>query len=161
MPLRKSVPWHALPISRSCCSPIMSAIHSTTPFPWKSCFNAWSRPFVPYIHKGPLQFKRIGIAWDGSRLAARALRDAAPFLKDAQEVAIISINEPSKPENPSAAELATHLARRGRTAKLERASADSADIQSSILSIAADTGLDLIVMGAYGTHECRNGYWAA
>lgn len=106
--------------------------------------------FVPYIHKGPLQFRRIGIAWDGSRLAARALHDAAPFLQDAQEVAIISINEPSKPENPSAAELAAHLALRGLTAKFERASADVSDIQSTILSIAADTGLDLIVMGAYG-----------
>ena len=106
--------------------------------------------FVPFIHKGPLQFKRIGIAWDGSRLAARALREAEPFLKDAQEVVIISINEPSKPENPSAAELAAHLARRGVTAKFERTSADGADIQSTILSIAADTGMDLIVMGAYG-----------
>jgi nucleotide-binding universal stress UspA family protein len=105
--------------------------------------------FIPHIHKGPLGFKRIGIAWDGSRLAARALRDAAPFLKDAQEIVIVSINEPSKPENPSAADLAAHLARRGLRAKLEHTSADSADVQPTILSIAADTGLDLIVMGAY------------
>jgi nucleotide-binding universal stress UspA family protein len=106
--------------------------------------------FIPYIHRGPLEFKRIGIAWDGSRLAARALHDAAPFLKDAQEAAIISVNEPSKPENPSAADLAAHLGRRGLTAKLERASADGVDIQPTILSIAADAGLDLLVMGAYG-----------
>lgn len=106
--------------------------------------------FVPYIHKGPLQFKRIGIAWDGSRLAARALRDAAPFLNDAQEIAILSVNEPSKPENPSAAELAAHLAQRGLTAKFERVSASGADVQAAILSLAADAGLDLIVMGAYG-----------
>ncbi|WP_316179822.1 MULTISPECIES: universal stress protein [unclassified Bradyrhizobium] len=105
--------------------------------------------FVPYIHKGPLQFKRIGIAWDGSRLAARALRDAAPFLKDAQEVAIINVNEPLKPENPSGAELAAYLARRGLTARFERATADGVDIQATILSLAADAGLDLIVMGAY------------
>jgi nucleotide-binding universal stress UspA family protein len=106
--------------------------------------------FVPYIHKGPFEFKRIGIAWDGSRLAARALRDAAPFLKEAQEVAIISINEPSKPENPSAAELASHLARRGLTVKFEHANAEGGEIQATILSIAADAVLDLIVMGAYG-----------
>jgi nucleotide-binding universal stress UspA family protein len=105
---------------------------------------------VPYIHKGPLEFKRVGIAWDGSRLAARALRDGAPFLKEAQEIVIISVNESSKSENPSAAELAAHLARRGLTAKIERASAEGADVQPTILSIAADTGLDLIVMGAYG-----------
>jgi nucleotide-binding universal stress UspA family protein len=105
--------------------------------------------FIPYIHEGPLEFKRIGIAWDGSRLAARALRDAVPLLKDAQEVAIISVNEPSKPEAPSAADLATHLGRRGLTVRFERASADRADVQATILSIAADSSLDLIVMGAY------------
>ena len=106
--------------------------------------------FIPHTHKGPVGFKRIGIAWDGSRLAARAVRDSKPFLKDAQEISIISVNEPSKQENPSAADLATHLARRGLTAKVERASADDVDVQSTILSIAAATGLDLIVMGAYG-----------
>lgn len=105
--------------------------------------------FVPYTHKGPLAFKRIGIAWDGSRLAARALHDAAPFLRDAQEIAIISVNETAKPENPSATDLAAHLARRGLSAKLERADAASGDIQPIILSIAADASLDLIIMGAY------------
>ena len=44
--------------------------------------------FVPYVHKGPPEAKRIGIAWDGGRLAARALRDAAPFLKRAQTITI-------------------------------------------------------------------------
>ena len=34
--------------------------------------------FIPFIHRGRLDPKHIGIAWDGSRLAARALRDAAP-----------------------------------------------------------------------------------
>jgi len=106
--------------------------------------------FVPLTHKGPLGFKRIGIAWDGGRLAARALRDAAPFLKDAQEIAIISVNESSKSGNPTAADLAVHLTRRGLPAKIERASADAVDIQPTIVSIAADTGLELIVMGAYG-----------
>lgn len=106
--------------------------------------------FVPYIHKGPLDFKRIGIAWDGSRLAARAVRDAAPFLSYAQEIAIISINEPSKPENPSAEDLVAHLVRRGLKARIERTSAGGVDIQPTILSVAADTGLEMIVMGAYG-----------
>ena len=53
--------------------------------------------FIPYTHKGPLLAKRLGIAWDGSRLAARALRDAAPFLARAEAVTIISINEAQAP----------------------------------------------------------------
>jgi nucleotide-binding universal stress UspA family protein len=106
--------------------------------------------FIPYTHKGPFEPKRIGIAWDGSRLAARAVRDATPFLERAQDITIISINESKTPENPSAAELALHLTRRGLSAGVERLSVDRARIQPIILSVAAETGIDLIVMGAYG-----------
>lgn len=106
--------------------------------------------FVPYVHKGPLDAKRIGIAWDGSRLAARALRDAAPFLKRAQAITIISINEAQAPAEASPKALSAYLARYGATVRIQQMDADHADIQPSILSIAADDGLDLIVMGGYG-----------
>jgi nucleotide-binding universal stress UspA family protein len=102
--------------------------------------------FIPYTHKGPFEPKHIGIAWDGSRLAARAVRDAAPFLARAQNITIISVNETEIP----AASLKDHLARHELTARIVRMSADRADIQPMVLSIAADTGLDLIVMGGYG-----------
>ena len=36
--------------------------------------------FIPHIFRGAFKAKRIGICWDGSRLAARALRDAVPSL---------------------------------------------------------------------------------
>lgn len=106
--------------------------------------------FVPYVHKGPLVPTRIGIAWDGSRLAARALRDAAPFLARAQAVTIISINKAEEPEEPSAASLAEQLARGGLTPRVQSFIADRNQIQPTILSIAADEGLNLIVMGGYG-----------
>jgi nucleotide-binding universal stress UspA family protein len=105
---------------------------------------------IPHTHKGPFEPKRIGIAWDGSRLAARAVRDAAPFLACAHAITIISVDEAQATASASATSLATYLARHGLTAHVERSSADRADIQSTILSIAADTGMDLIVMGAYG-----------
>jgi nucleotide-binding universal stress UspA family protein len=106
--------------------------------------------FIPYTHNGPFEPKHVGIAWDGSRLAARAPRDAAPFLARAQTVTIISINEKNFPADVSAATLKAHLARHKLTADIVRMDADRADIQPTILSIAADTGLDLIVMGGYG-----------
>jgi nucleotide-binding universal stress UspA family protein len=106
--------------------------------------------FIPYTHKGPFEPKHIGIAWDGSRLAARALRDAASFLARAQTITIISVNEAEIPGNVSVAALADHLARRGLAARVVRMSADRTDIQPMILSIAADTDIDLIVMGGYG-----------
>jgi hypothetical protein len=68
------------------------------------------RSLHPTTHKGPIELKRIGIAWDGSRLAARAVRDAAEFLTRAH--AIISINEAQEAANAPAATLAAHLAPR-------------------------------------------------
>ena len=111
--------------------------------------------FVPYVHKGPLEANRIGIAWDGSRLAARALRDAEPFLARAQTITIISINEIRAPAEASAKAVSAHLARYGATVRIQQMEADRADIQPSILSIAADDGLDLIVMGGYGHSRLR------
>ncbi|MGZ5872601.1 MAG: universal stress protein [Bradyrhizobium sp.] len=106
--------------------------------------------FIPYTHKGAFKPRHIGIAWDGSRLAARALHDAEPFLAMADEITIISINEAQNPAEASAATLVSHLARRGLSARVESMSADHASIQPLILSIAADTGIDLIIMGGYG-----------
>jgi nucleotide-binding universal stress UspA family protein len=111
--------------------------------------------FIPHAHKGSVEPKRIGIAWDGSRLAARAVRDAVPFLARAQAITIISVNEVQTPANASATALATHLAQHGLAAHIERATVDRADVQPTILSIAADTGMDLIVMGAYGHSRLR------
>ncbi len=107
--------------------------------------------FVPYTHRGSLPLKRIGIAWDGSRLAARAVRDAMPLLNAATDITIISINEDHKAmDTASAAKLAQHLGRHGLSTRIERADADRGTIQPAILSIAADADLDLIVMGGYG-----------
>jgi nucleotide-binding universal stress UspA family protein len=106
--------------------------------------------FIPYTHKGPYDPKRIGIAWDGSRVAARAVRDAAPFLARAHAVTVICLNEELPNPEVSSAALAAQLARRRVIAQIERMSADRASIQPAILSIAADAGLDLIVMGGYG-----------
>lgn len=105
---------------------------------------------IPYIHKGPLETKHVGIAWDGSRLASRALRDAAPFLKRAQNITIITVNAAEIPAETSAAALAAYLARRGLKSRNVSVSADRADIQPTILSATADTDIDLIVMGGYG-----------
>ena len=105
--------------------------------------------FLPYTFRGTFKAKRIGICWDGSRVAARALRDAATFLARAEEVAIIAINEADTAPGVSA-NLAKHLGRRGLSPRTISLSAARADIQPTILSLAADENLDVLVMGGYG-----------
>ena len=103
---------------------------------------------VPYIHKGPLDTHHIGIAWDGSRLAARAMRDAIPFLSGAKAVTVIAINEEAS--EASSDQLAAHLGRRGIAARVQRLTTERGDVQSAILSIAAENNMGLLVMGGYG-----------
>ncbi len=103
---------------------------------------------VPYIHKGPLDARHVGIAWDGSRLAARAWRDALPFLMGAKAVTVIAVNEEAS--EASSDQLVSHLTRRGIAAKVQRLTTDRGNIQGAILSIAAESSMGLLVMGAYG-----------
>jgi nucleotide-binding universal stress UspA family protein len=114
--------------------------------------------FVPHIFRGKFRANRIGICWDGSRAAARALRDAKPFLSQAEALVTISVNAAQVvPTDASAQKLAHHMARAGLTTKLIELTAERADIQPCILSLAADESLDMLVMGAYGHSRLQEG----
>ena len=103
---------------------------------------------VPYIHKGPLDAHHVGIAWDGSRLAARAVHDAMPFLMGARAVTVIAINEQAS--EASSDQIVAHLGRRGIAARAQQLITDRSDVQGAILSIAAESNMGLLVMGGYG-----------
>jgi nucleotide-binding universal stress UspA family protein len=104
---------------------------------------------VPHTFRGTLSAGRIGICWDGSRLAARAVRDAMPLLGNANALTILSVNEPTSAE-ASSDRLAASLASRGLPAKVIALRADHSEVQPTILSATADEGLDMLVMGGYG-----------
>jgi nucleotide-binding universal stress UspA family protein len=105
---------------------------------------------LPYIFRGAFKAARIGICWDGSRLAARAMRDAMPLLAQADKLTAITLNASEVPAEASPAELAKHLARNALPVRTISLDTGRGEVQSSILSIAADESLDLLVMGGYG-----------
>ena len=108
---------------------------------------------VPYIHRGPLDTHNVGIAWDGSRLAARALRDAMPFLISAKAVRVIAVNEQA--DETSSDQLVGHLAQHGIGARIQLLAVERGDIQGAILSIAAESNMGLLAMGGYGHSPLR------
>jgi nucleotide-binding universal stress UspA family protein len=72
-------------------------------------------------------------------------------LKRADEIVTITVNETDTvPGEASADNLAKHLARLGLSTRTIGLSASRSEIQPVILSLAADEGLDLLVMGGYG-----------
>jgi nucleotide-binding universal stress UspA family protein len=106
--------------------------------------------FLPYTFHGAFKAKRIGICWDGSRVAVRALRDAMPLLGQADALKVIAINADAELIAPTPAKLGAYLASLALPATIISLAADRSDIQPSILSLAADENLDLLVMGGYG-----------
>lgn len=115
--------------------------------------------FLPHIFRGAFKGKRIGICWDGSRVAARAVKDAMPFLAKSEELIIITVNESeSVPAEVSAANLSKHFARVGLKSRTVGLSGARSEIQPMILSLAADEGLDMLVMGGYGHSRLQESF---
>jgi nucleotide-binding universal stress UspA family protein len=93
---------------------------------------------------------RVAVAWDGSRPAARALRDALPFLRRASEVHVLVADIGPGPDDIKGPELILHLARHGIRAKLSHLHARRGSVARVMLTAVAELGADLLVMGAYG-----------
>jgi nucleotide-binding universal stress UspA family protein len=112
--------------------------------------------FVPFIHKGGSKLDRIMVCWDGSRAASRAVADAMPLLKKANKVEVVIIStKPGKDNELPGADLGQHLARHGLDIDVKRITSPDVDVPSTILSYAADSSADMIVMGGYGHSRLR------
>lgn len=111
--------------------------------------------FVPYTGRFADAGKNVLVAWNASREAARAVRDALPLLARADTVHVVAFQPGGDHGEVPAADIALYLARHGVKATAARDVAPELDIGARILSSAADRGADLIVMGAYGHSRLR------
>jgi nucleotide-binding universal stress UspA family protein len=114
--------------------------------------------FIPYTGSFPAIGRRVLIAWDGGREAARAVADALPLLRGAQSVEVAVFDPPLAGGSHGAqpgADAALYLARHGVKVTVHTQSGAGYDVGAQILSRAADTSADLIVMGAYGHARVR------
>ncbi len=114
---------------------------------------------VPYAGRYQHLDRHALVAWDGSRAATRAVTDALPLLRRSQRVTLAVFNaEPlsgQHGEQPGA-DIALYLARHGvKVEVLQQTAPSGLDIGNALLSLAADTGADLLVMGAYGHQRWR------
>lgn len=116
------------------------------------------RPVLIVPFAGPIAGigNRVLVAWDGGREAARAVNDALPILRHAEQVTIVSVSK-AKGEayDAGATDLATHLTRHGVRVTVRRDVASGIGIGDLLLSLAADLGIDLMVMGGYGHSRMR------
>lgn len=110
---------------------------------------------VPYIQAKGIALDRVMVCWDGSRNAARAIGDAMPLLTRAKQIDVVTVDQNEKRNEIRGAQIAEHLARHKLAVDVKSIVAPGSDAASVILSQAADSGTDLIVMGAYGHTRFR------
>jgi nucleotide-binding universal stress UspA family protein len=112
---------------------------------------------VPYIGWQREFGRRVVIAWNGEREAARAVGDALPLLREAESIWVVSIDAEEEVDGrpgPAAA-LVRHLADHGIKAEPEVLRTEDISAADLLLSRVADFGADALVMGCFGHSRLR------
>lgn len=136
---------------------------------------ACARPLlvVPYTPREFAIGRRILVGWNGSPQSVRALDAALPFLRRADSVIVASFGRSAESAAESAAEsvaesaadlaaesaadsawLPPYLERQGVDADIVHGAA-GLDVGEGLLSMAAECGADMLVMGGYGHTRVR------
>jgi len=100
---------------------------------------------------------RIAIAWDGSRVAARALADATRLLERAEKVHVVTVTD-EKPLADKAAgdRLAEGLLQAGVKASFSPFRAEDCPIAETLQRHALELDAQLLIMGGYGHSRLRD-----
>jgi nucleotide-binding universal stress UspA family protein len=100
---------------------------------------------------------KVAIAWDGSRVAARAVADAHQVLRRASKITVLTVTgEKSLQQMDAAALLVQGLHARGLPAGALTFEAEDRPIEVSLQERALEIGADLMVMGAFGHTRLRD-----
>ena len=105
----------------------------------------------------PAPLDHIAIAWDGSRVAARALQDALGLLEPGGRISVLTArDEKALAATDLAGTLATALKRRGYDAVAVTVALDGRPIAEALQSGASDAGARLLAMGGFGHSRLRD-----
>ncbi len=105
----------------------------------------------------PASLNHIAIAWDGSRVAARALGDALPLLSAGGRVSVVTVGgEKALGGSGLAQTLTTALERRGYLAQAVDVSLDGRHIAQALQDAALSQGAQLLAMGGFGHSRLRD-----
>ncbi|RWO26009.1 universal stress protein [Mesorhizobium sp.] len=105
----------------------------------------------------PASFSRVSIAWDGTRVAARAVSDARFVLERAVEIKVVTVTDEKSIDEADAGErLAGSLREAGLKATFSAVRAEDCPIAETLQRHAAGLGSDLLVMGGYGHSRLRD-----
>ena len=104
----------------------------------------------------PKSFDHVAVAWDGSRVAARALADAQPVLMRASRVSVLTAVDEKPMERDVGERLVARLEKRGLEAAAVPLRAEGRPVAEVLQQSALERGCALLVMGAFGHSRVRD-----
>lgn len=105
--------------------------------------------------------RKILVAWKSSPEATRALHDAMPFLRMAEQVDVLTVNPSDSGvanDDASGLGITTHLARHGIKTTLVQRDSGARSVSDVLLDYTRESYAQLIVAGGYGHSRLRE--WA-
>lgn len=108
--------------------------------------------FVPYAMPAKTSFRKVLIAWNGTQQAARAVFDALPFIREAEETEILTLDASDSGHEDGAlagVDIAAALARHGAKITYSPSTSGEIGVGAAIENRVAESGAELLVMGAY------------
>jgi nucleotide-binding universal stress UspA family protein len=103
------------------------------------------------------ELSKVMIAWDGSRVAARAVADAIPFLVQAKQVVIAEVaDEKLLPDQQASERLLKYLNERDVNASTVTLDLAGRSISECLQSEALALHIELLVMGGFGHSRVRD-----
>lgn len=106
---------------------------------------------LPRVGLGAALGRRVVVAWNGSREAARAAKDALPLIEAAEAVTLLAAGE----DAAATLDAGTNLLKRHGAEITARQIEPGRDHGTTLLEAAAAEDADLLVMGAYGHSRLR------
>jgi len=127
------------PADRAFCANVVSAIGTPV-------------LLIPKSTRAGTLGRRIVVAWDASRAAARALNDALPLIEQSDHTTVVNVDSGMHQQSMAGLKrLAERLARHGTQADaLQIEALPSRSIGDVLQAKAHELGADLVVAGAYG-----------
>jgi nucleotide-binding universal stress UspA family protein len=98
----------------------------------------------------------LAVAWDGSRVAARALADALPLLEDDGLIVVLSVEGDKKLDANIAQRLAVRLEKRGYRAIWVNRTLHERGIAQTLQDMATEKDVQLLAMGGFGHSRLRD-----
>lgn len=100
---------------------------------------------------------RIVVGWNESRQAIRAIQDATPLLKRAEQVDVVTVNKTEINEVVESSEIGAYLLERNINCRVNKVSTSKIATHSgqALLNFSSENAADLIVIGGYGHSRLR------